>query len=191
MIWLVLGVVLWCAVHLLPGIAGAVKAGLVGKLGRNGYKGAFSLAVVASVALIVMGWRAAEYTPVYEPPEWGPHLTLLLMLLAMLLFVAANRATRIKRIIRHPQLTGVIVWAVAHLIANGDLRSLVLFGGLGLWALIEIPLLNARDGAWKKPDAPAIGVELLGIIIALAAVAVIVFLHPYFTGVSPLAFQRP
>ncbi len=188
MIWLVLGVVLWCAVHLLPSVGTSFKTALVGKVGAKGYRGVFSLFIVLAVVLIVIGWRTVGPDPVYIPPEGAKHATLALMLLSFILVGAAQYPTRIKRLIRHPQLTGVIVWAVAHLLSNGDSRSLVLFGGLGLWALIEIPLINARQGAWEKPDAPPAWKEIRGIVISLVVLAVILFLHPYFTGVSPLAF---
>ncbi len=186
MIWLVLGVVLWCAVHLLPSIGATFKTALVERLGAKGYRGVFSLFVALSLAMIVIGWRTAGPNPVYIPPEGAEHLTRVLMLLAFILAGAAQYPSRIRRLIRHPQLTSVIVWAVAHLISNGDSRSLVLFGGLGLWALLEIPLINARQGAWVKPDAPPLWKEVRGIIISLVVLAVILILHPYFAGVSPL-----
>ena len=183
MIWLVLGVGLWTATHLVPTVGRPLRAALVGAMGENAYKGVFALTVVAAVILMVIGWRSTTPVAVYWPPLWAGHLAALLMVFSFILFGAAKQKTRIKQYIRHPQLTGVILWAVAHLIANGDSRSLVLFGGLGLWALLEIQLINARDGAWTKPDIPSMGVEVRGLAISLAILAVFVFLHPYFAGV--------
>ncbi|RLA32229.1 MAG: NnrU protein, partial [Gammaproteobacteria bacterium] len=92
---------------------------------------------------------------------------------------------RIKRIFRHPMLTGVFIWAVAHLLVNGTTRALVLFGGLGIWALLEIVLINKRDGAYTKPDSPDFSEELKGTFISAGFLLFILFLHPYFAGVTP------
>jgi len=185
MIWLILGVALWIGVHFIPSLGLSLKAGLIQKLGENGYKGVFSVLIVIAVILIVVGWRATDPVSLYDPPSWAGSTTALLMLNAFVLFVAAYHPSRLKRIIRHPQLTGMLLWSIAHLLANGDSRSLVLFGGLGLWALIEIRMINAREGAWVKPDAPSILVEIRGLAIGLVVFVAALFLHPYFAGVAP------
>lgn len=186
MILLILGVALWCGVHLIPSLGPSLKLALIQKLGENGYKGVFSVFMISAIILIVVGWRATDPYLVYESPDWAGPSTTLLMFNAIVLFVAANHPTRIKQIIRHPQLTGVFLWSVAHLLSNGDSRSLILFGGLGLWSLIEIRLINAREGAWVKPQAPSMLIELRGLVISLAVFVGALFLHPYFAGVSPI-----
>ncbi len=186
MIWLVLGVILWSVVHFIPTIGISLKSRLVEAVGENGYKIGFSLLVVLSIVLMVVGWRSAEPSLIYSPAEWTRSAAAVLMIVSFILFGAAQHPTRIKRFIRHPQLTGLMVWSVAHLLSNGDSRSVVLFGGLGLWALLEIPLINARDGNWVKPASPSIGIELRGLAISLAIFAVALVLHPYFAGVSPM-----
>ncbi len=186
MIWLVLGVALWSGVHLIPSLGLSLKAGLVQKLGENGYKGVFSVLMIAAIILMVVGWRATDPITLYDPPCWAGSSTALLMFNAFVFFVAAYHPTRLKQIIRHPQLTGMLLWAIAHLIANGDSRSLILFGGLGLWSLIEIRMINAREGTWVKPDAPSIFIELRGLVISVIIFAAVLFLHPYFAGVSPI-----
>ena len=103
-----------------------------------------------------------------------------------MLFGAAHQPTRIKRVVRHPQLTGMLVWSLSHLLSNGDTRSLALFGGLGLWALIEMLLISRREGAWQKPHGPALSIEVRGIVISTVVFFVLVFLHPYFAGVSAI-----
>lgn len=186
MIWLVLGVILWSVVHFIPTIGNSLKSRLVEAVGENGYKIGFSLLVVLSIVLMVVGWRSAEPSLIYSPAEWTRSAAAVLMIVSFILFGAAQHPTRIKRFIRHPQLTGLMIWSVAHLLSNGDSRSVVLFGGLGLWALLEVPLINARDGKWVKPDSPSIGIELRGLAISLAIFAVALVLHPYFAGVSPM-----
>ena len=82
-------------------------------------------------------------------------------------------------------LTGVFVWATAHLLVNGTTRALVLFGGLGAWAILEIVLINRREGAYTKPDKPDFSEELRGTFISAGFLLIILFLHPYFAGVTP------
>lgn len=186
MTWLVLGIIIWSAIHTFPCLGQSMRAAFIEKSGETAYKSVFSLIVIASIVLMVFGWRSTIPDPVYTPPDWAMPVCIALMVLSFILFGAAKHATRIKRIIRHPQLTALIVWSLAHLLANGDNRSLVLFGGLGLWALIEIFLINRRDGAWQKPDAPSKGAEIKMFVISLAIFLAALFLHPYFTGVSPM-----
>ncbi len=186
MVWLCAGVLLWMVVHLIPSLAQGFRNSLVERVGENPYKGIFALTLVLSIALMIVGWRSTTPELIYMPPAWGTPLTSVLMLIAVLLFGAAHQRTRIKRYIRHPQLSGMAVWSLSHLLSNGDSRSLVLFGGLGLWALIEMPLISRRESAWVRPYGPALSVEVRGIIISAVIFFVLVFLHPYFAGVSPI-----
>jgi len=185
MLWLVLGVVLWSGVHFIPSLAPPLKQRLVGAIGENGYKGVISLGIVAAIALMVIGWRSADPAVLYDPPDWGARAAGVLMIVSFILFGASHHPSRIKQILRHPMLTGLVVWSLAHLLANGDSRSFVLFAGLGLWALVEMVLINARDRAWVKPPAPSLAVELRGLVISLVVFAVALYLHPYFAGVTP------
>lgn len=185
MVTLIAGVILWATVHLTPSVSPGTKASLVSKAGENGYKGIFSLLMLAAIALIVFGWRSIEEPAyLYFLPAWTRHLGMLLVVLGFILMGAANYRTRIKRVIRHPQLTGFILWAAAHLMMNGDSRSLVLFGGLGLWAVLEIVFINRRDGEWVKPEAPGWGSEIRGVLISLAVVGLFIFIHPWIAGVA-------
>ena len=182
---LITGVLLWALVHLTPSVAQPLKQSLVGKLGENGYKGVFSLLLLLAIALIVFGWRSIEQPQyLYFLPLWTRHLGMLLVVIGFILMGAANYATRIKRIIRHPQLTGFILWAVAHLMMNGDSRSIVLFGGFAIWAVLEIIFINRRDTGWVKPEAPGWGVEIRGVVISLLVVGLFIFIHPWIAGVA-------
>lgn len=184
MIWL--GVVFWSGVHLLPSLAPGFRAGLIERLGGKGYKIGFTFAIILSIMLIVLGWRSADVGFIYEPPGWGRPLTMLLMLLAFFLFASSHGKSNLKRFIRHPQLSAILIWALAHLLANGDSRSLAFFGGLGLWALIQMALINRRDGERVLPEPRPWKAELKPLLIGSVLYAVFILLHPYFAGVSPI-----
>lgn len=183
MTWLVLGVILWSAAHLLPSAGASARTRAIERLGQA-YQGVFALVILASIGVMVLGWRSTLPTAVYAPPAWGSVAANVLVFLALLLFAASGMPTNIKRIIRHPQLTGVATWAAAHLLSNGELRSLVLFGGLGLWAIAAILFINRRDGAWEKPQPQPMTGEWKPLAAAIVGFAVIGLLHPYIAGVS-------
>jgi uncharacterized membrane protein len=185
MCWLALGVLTWSGVHLLRSIAGSVRARLIASMGQGTYRGAFAFAILASLALMIIGWRAAAPVSVYQPPGWGRAAAVLLMLLAFILFAASAMATNIKRFVRHPQLTGVLLWSMAHLLSNGDGRSLVLFGVLGLWALAEMRLISRREGPWRRPDSQPLRVDLKPLLAGVIGYLVFFVAHPYLFGVSP------
>ncbi len=185
MIWLVLGVAIWSSVHLFPALARGTRNRLVESIGEGPYKGVFTLLIVGSIALIVVGWMVSDLRAVYDPPAWGSGVTKALVLVALILFISSGMKTNIKRVVRHPQLTGVLVWAAAHLLANGDSRALIVFGGLGLWTIVEMAALNRRDAAWKRPGPQSIRRELLLIGTGVVAYGAILLLHPFAFGVTP------
>jgi len=184
MLLLILGLLLWSGVHMLPSLGRPVRTKMIAAVGENPYKGVFSLLIVGSIVLMVFGWRGAEPSLVYAPPGWGRVAALGLMLLAMILFFAARTPTNLKRLLRHPQLTGVLLWSIAHLLANGDSRSVVLFGGIGLWAVAEMLFVNQRDGAWVKPEPLPVKGDIMTGIIGVIVFAGLIYAHPYLSGVK-------
>jgi uncharacterized membrane protein len=183
MVWLVLGVLLWSAAHLLPSAGAPLRARAVERLG-GAYQGVFALAILASIGLMVLGWRSTPPTLVYAPVGWGSAAANVLVFIALVLFAASAMTSNIKRVIRHPQLTGFATWGGAHLLSNGDLRALVLFGGLGLWAIAAIFFINRRDGAWEKPEPQPLAGEWKPLVAAVVGFTVLYLLHPYITGVA-------
>jgi uncharacterized membrane protein len=177
------GVVLWSLLHLIPVVGRGARQNAVDRLGEGGYKGLFSVAMLAAVALIIFGWRGALPSSLYIPSLEMRWAGIGLTAVGFVLMAAANHPTRIGRIVRHPQLTGVLFWAVGHLLANGDSRSLVLFGGFAIWCVLTILLINRRDGAWVKPEPPSWAVEIIGVLIGLAVFGLFVFIHPWIAGV--------
>ncbi|QRZ13458.1 hypothetical protein JWJ88_02000 [Paracoccus methylovorus] len=174
---LILGVALWWAAHLLKRLA----LGLRDRLGRGGVAGA----LLVSVVLMVIGYRMAD-----GPSWWGATAPLkgvnnILVLASFYLFAADGMKTRITRHIRHPQLTGFALWAFAHLLPNGDLPSFVLFGGLLLWALVEMAVLNRAQPGWTPPAGPfPARKEIMAAVGAIVVLLVVGLIHAWL-GYNP------
>jgi uncharacterized membrane protein len=179
MIWIVLGVALWWGAHLFKRLAPARRAAL----GDPG-KGLVAIALVASVVLMVIGYRGVEHIDLWYPPAFLTHLNNLLMLLAVYLYAASGMKTGITRVIRHPQLTGFKTWAVAHLLVNGDLASVILFGGLLAWAVVAVIMINRAEPDWTRPDPAPVGKEIGAVVGAVVVTGLIGLVHNWL-GVWP------
>lgn len=181
MILLALGLILWIVPHYIKRLAPGLRDGW----GKPG-KGAIALAILAGMVLLVIGYRSAPFVPVYAPLPGMGHANNTLMLVALFLYgVGGTKGTLYPRM-RHPMLWGTVVWAIAHLLVNGDLASILLFGGLGLWALGQMALVNRTpwtaptDGRGLKGDA----MNLAGSVVLYGIVAMVhLWLgHPVFEG---------
>ncbi len=164
---LVLGVGLWIAAHMFKRIAPAQRATLEKGLGE-GAKGIFAVLILAGLVLMVIGYPRATHMPLWFAPGWMGHLNNLLMLIGFYVFGIGMAKGALSQKIRHPMLLGVTIWAVAHLMVNGTLAGVILFGGLGAWAVVSMLLINAQQPAWTPParkpgprDAVAAGVVLV------------------------------
>lgn len=177
------GMLVFTLVHLYPAVFVGSRGRLIARLGRNPYRGLFSLAVLAGLIVIVAGWRSAVPEAVYTPPISGRVVPALLVFLAFVLLVAAQSNTNIKRYVRHPQMSGVVLWSVAHLLSNGDSRSVLLFGGLGAWAVAEQLLCNRRDGAWQRPGPFPVMSDVITVAIAIVGFIIIWRFHGALSGV--------
>ncbi|MEM9208900.1 MAG: NnrU family protein, partial [Pseudomonadota bacterium] len=120
---LTFGLALFVAVHLVSSVAPASCRALKSAIGEPAFRGAYSVLVLAGLVMIVIGWRRSVPVLIYTPPMWGTTAALFLMLIAVVLFGASHARTNLKRYVRHPQLTGVLIWSLAHLLSNGDIRS--------------------------------------------------------------------
>ena len=182
---LIAGLLLFACAHLFPSVFSASRNKLATRLGSNAYRGLFSLLIVTSLVLIVIGWRSTAPAFVYDPPFAGGIVTSLVILIAFILFVASQTRSNIKRLARHPQMLAVILWSVAHLLVNGDMRSVLLFGGMGTWAVLEIVFCNRRDGSWQKPaPAPRIW-DIATVAFGATAFVILALLHETLFNVAP------
>jgi len=181
---MLLGLCLWVGVHLFPSVAAESRARLIGWLGTGFYKGLFALCIVLSLVMMVTGWRSFRPVDLYQLPEVTTYITYLCLLLTFILFVAAKTRNSIKQYLRHPQLTGVILWSIGHLLVNGDSRSLILFGGIGIWAILEMVMINRREGEWIKPEPVVLKQDMIVLCGGIFLFIVIWWLHPYLSGIS-------
>jgi uncharacterized membrane protein len=134
-------------------------------LGEKGYRIAFSIISLIGLVLIVWGFARAPFEPVYAPFPWAQPLALAVLPVAFILLAAANMPTHLRSTLKHPMLIGVLLWAIVHLLNNGDLRSILLFGAFGLWAAADMvseirrgrTLLDDKPPRWSMDLAAAAG----------------------------------
>jgi len=181
---LILGLLLWSIVHLYPAVMPSNKAAFIYRYGPLPYKGLFALLIILSLALMVTGWRSIEPAYLYTLPDFIRPLTVLLHVVVFILFIASKLPTRLKRFIRHPQLSSVVLWASIHILLNGDSRSLLLFGWLVAWAVIEMLAINKREGQWIKPKPASWVQDLMCTVAGVTLFVVVVLLHPYLSGIA-------
>ncbi len=184
-----LGLALWWAGHLFPIYMADRRASVIARLGAGSYKGLFALVALGAVVLMVTGYRQADFIAVWTPPAWTMHLNNLLMLLAIFLVGAKQAKSSVKHFVRHPMLAGVKVWAFAHLLVNGDLASIILFGGLLGWAVVAMIGSNRRDGAWERPPKGNMAGLIRHGIITVVVFAAIVAIHGPLLGVYTFPTQ--
>ena len=175
---LTLGVILWAAAHFFKRLAPGVRA----PMGDKG-KGLVAVAIVVSLLMMIFGYRAADFIPVWYPPAWTVHLNNLMMLIAVFVYGMSATKGRLRGKMRHPQLTAVKIWAVAHLLVNGDLASIILFGGMLAWAVASVILIN-RSEVWVRPAPGEAKKDILLVVITLVLFGVMTGIHAWL-GVSP------
>lgn len=181
---LIVGLALFVGIHLVPG-HGPLRAALTGTIGENGYKILFSVISVAGLVVTVIGYREAPVSPIFAPSRTAHALLPIAMAVAFILLAAAYMPGRIRRVARHPMMAGVLIWAVMHLLANGDLASNILFGTLALWAVFSI-LSSERRGKRLGGDRVTLMADVAAIVVGLAVFAVVFYFHEDLFGVSPI-----
>lgn len=192
MIWLIVGLVLFLGVHSVRIAAPEWRQAQIDARGLNAWKGIYSLASLAGFVILVWGYGIARQDPVvfWLAPSWMSHLVALLMLPAMILLVASQvPAGRIKAAVKHPMLLAVKIWAFAHLLVNGDLASLVLFGAFLAWAVVDriSEKKRLRAGITSNPVAGPLKWDIISVAGGLVLyVLFILFLHQWLMGVPPI-----
>ena len=193
MLVMVIGLILFLAIHLVPTNV-ELKNGLIARFGNGGYKAIFGLFSLVGLALIVLGFYKLQLHPgknpiLWDPPTWTRHLALALMLPAMIALVATYIPSHIHVMLKHPMLVAIKIWALAHLLANGDLAALVLFGSFLAFAVYDRISVKKRGdlGPLGKGSGPWIN-DVIVVVLGVALYALIVlYLHQLVIGVSPMA----
>lgn len=176
---LVLGVGLWWAAHLFKRIAPTRRAAM----GDAG-KGAVAAAIGVGIVLMVIGYRGTDFVPVWNPPAFMVHINNLLMLIAIYMLSPAPKRGKLLQGMRHPMATGFSIWAVAHLLVNGDLASLILFGGLLIWAVVTVRFVNAATPAWTPNTGGSYAKDAMFAVGSVVLLGVIGWVHNWL-GVWP------
>ncbi len=187
---LILGLVLFLGVHSVRIVADGWRRQRIAQLGEAAWKGLYSVLSIAGFALIVWGWGVARQSPVllWVPPVWTRHLAALLMLASFVMLTAAYvPGNAIKARLKHPMVLGVKTWAFAHLLANGTLAAVLLFGAFLVWAVFDFRSARQRDRvAGTTYPAGRSGPTLMTVVVGVVAWAVFGFwAHGVLIGVRP------
>jgi uncharacterized membrane protein len=184
---MIVGLVLFLGVHTLT-TQRDLRARLIKEMGEGGYKIAYTLVSLAGFALIVWGfahYRATGWIEIWSPPRALKHLNTALMLPAVILVVAAYLRGRIYTAVKHPMLAGVKLWAFGHLLVNGDLGGIILFGSFLAWAVFDRISLKRRADA-GGPPIPVGGVsnDVIAVVVGIVVYLALAFaFHPVVIGV--------
>jgi uncharacterized membrane protein len=184
---MILGLVLFLGAHTLT-TQRNLRASLIAATGESSYKIGYALVSLAGLALIVWGfahYRATGWIQIWTPPTFLKHLNVALMLPAVILVVAAYLRGRIYKAVKHPMLAGVKLWAFGHLLANGDLGGIILFGSFLAWAVYDRISLKRRADP-GGPPIPVGGItnDLIAIVVGIIVYLALAFaFHPVVIGV--------
>ncbi len=186
---LLVGLVLFFGTHAVSIVAEPWRDAMVARMGEHRWKGIYSLVSLVGLILIVQGYAAARMDPffLYHPPPWLAHVALLLMLPVFPLLLATYLPGRIQRAAKHPTLVAVKLWALAHLLANGTVADLALFGAFLAWAVADRISMKRRSPR-ALPGAPASAINDAIVVVAGLAiyVAFAFWLHLRLFGVPPI-----
>ena len=164
MLILILGVALWGLTHSIKRTAPGFRA----RLGETRAKLFVTGTTIVSIGLMIVGYRIAQPVEIYDLGPDTIYLNNLMMVIALALMFASTTRSHLVELLRHPMNTGFILFCLAHLFISGDIRSILLFGGLGIWAILSIILNNIAEPDWDRPSGTLVGdAILLTIVVAL------------------------
>lgn len=190
MLVLLLGIIVFLGGHTLSSLR-ETRTDLIGRFGENGYKALYSIISLAGFVLIVVGfrqYRADGWVQIWNPPVWTRHITILLMWFSWICIAAmGKRPSRIRGWLRHPMLVAIKLWALAHLLANGDAGGMLLFGSFLAWAVYD------RISVKRRGDPGAVRIDhftradAVFVVLGTVLYAAMIALHPYLIGVPVVA----
>lgn len=174
MVLLILGVAIWWWAHLFKRISPKKRAGM-----GHGGKSLIAVGIVIGIVLMVIGYRSAAIIPVWYPPTFMVHINNLLVLVAIYLMSPAPKHGVLLNGMRHPMLTGFALWALAHLLVNGEVADLILFGGLLVWAIVEVRVINRAEPDWTPGEKGALAKDAMFLAASVILLAVIGYIHAW------------
>ena len=179
MFLILLGLGLWIVPHFWKRLAPAHRASF-------GDKGKLVVTIASFVAILcmILGYRSADFIAIWSPPAFLTHINNLMMLAAFFLIGMSATTGRLRGKMRHPMMAAAIVWSIAHLLVNGDLAAIVLFGGMLAWAIGTIILINRAEPEWDRPEPGKASKDVLLVVITLVTFAIAAAIH-IALGVSP------
>jgi uncharacterized membrane protein len=172
MLLLILGVALWWAAHLFKRVAPGVRE----PMGDKG-KGIVALALVVSIFLMIFGYRMADGAFFWGPSAATKGINNLIMVFALYFTSPGPKKGALFYKMRHPMLFGFLLWAIAHLLVNGDVPSFVLFGGLGVWAVVAMMMINRAEPEWTPPAKGSIAKDGMFLVASLVLLLIIGLIH--------------
>lgn len=182
---LIVGLAIFFAVHTFTMFRDA-RQRAVDRLGALPYRGLYSLISLGGFVLLVMGYGDAPKIALWAPPVWTRHVAMVLMIPVFVLLVAANVPGNIKARLGNPMLIAVKTWALAHLIANGDLASVILFGSFLAWSVVDLIAVK-RSGRSSVVAEPKAAFDVVAVVVGLGIYALLlVWAHPWVSGGMPL-----
>ncbi|GAA6191709.1 NnrU family protein [Phaeobacter sp. NW0010-22] len=176
---LILGVVLWWAAHFFKRVAPAQRAAM-----GNAGKGAVTAVLLVSIVLMIVGYRATDFIHIWSPPSFMVHINNLLVLIAIWMMSPAAKKGLLLNKVRHPMLAGFKAWATAHLLVNGDLASIILFGGLLGWAVVQVIVINKSEPNWTPGKPGTLAKDGMFFVASIVLMAIIGYIHG-LVGPSP------
>lgn len=182
MLWflvLCFGLALWAGAHLFKRLAPETRAAM-GDAGR----GPIAVALMLAIVLMVIGYRWVDDPQVWFPPHFFIHINNLLILIAIFLMSPASKKGRLVSGMRHPMLIGFGLWAFAHLMVNGNLAAIVLFGGLLAWSIVEQMVINRAEPDWSAPAPGLVKFDVMFAVGSVGLLIVIGYIHAWL-GVWP------
>lgn len=180
---MILGLILWTGAHMFKRLAPGARAAMQDRMG-DASKGVIAVVLILSVVLMVIGYRGADSAFLWGRSAATTGINNLMMLASVALFGLGSSKSRLRRRFRHPMLWGTVVWALAHILVNGDVASLVLFGWIAVWALVEMQLVNRAVHSYVPFDGGSVQGDMRLGIITLVIYGIIAGIHT-FLGYFP------
>ena len=187
---LIVGLIVFFGIHSVSIVAEPARERVRAKLGENAWKGLYSLLSLIGLVLLVYGYGEARLAPqvIYIPPPWLRHLAMLLLLPVFVLLLATYLPGRIKSVVKHPTFAAIKLWALAHLLANGMLADLLLFGAFLAWAVAGRISMKRRESRPLPGPKPGWVNDVIAIVAGLGLyVAFVLWGHAWLIGVAPVA----